>query len=241
MWDQLGTPSYMAPELWSSEESEYDSSVDMWALGVVTYMLLSGKRPFHSQDKREKARMIRHDPLRFPSPDWDRVSQEAKDFCSALMQKKPRDRLAATSAKDHPWIKHASKLHQGTDAAHELARQEEEEAAAKSRLAAAQSLTNTMLEQRLHRLSLVESSNSKIAQHLTTVAASECAAEARRRELREAERAHTLEARVKEERVRTMESQAHIAAVELDRLKVADEVKTEHKWRRAAEGAGPVV
>ena len=78
MWDQLGTPSYMAPELWMAEEGEYDSSVDMWALGVVTYMLLSGKRPFHHQNKREKARRIRQDPLRFPSPEWDRVSQEAK-------------------------------------------------------------------------------------------------------------------------------------------------------------------
>ena len=43
MWDQLGTPSYMAPELWSESSKEYDSSVDMWALGVVTFMLLSGK------------------------------------------------------------------------------------------------------------------------------------------------------------------------------------------------------
>jgi serine/threonine protein kinase len=125
MWDQLGTPSYMAPELWSNTESQYDSSVDMWAIGVVTYMLLSGKRPFHHQDKREKARMIRHDPLRFPSPDWDKVSQEAKDFCSALMQKRPKDRLSATAAKDHPWIKHASTLHSGEDAAHEMARHNE--------------------------------------------------------------------------------------------------------------------
>lgn len=125
MWDQLGTPSYMAPELWSSEEAEYDSSVDMWALGVVAYMLLSGKRPFHHQDKREKARMIRHEPLRFPAPDWDRVSGEAKDFCSALMQKRARDRLPATAAKDHACIKHASKLHAGADAAHELARHNE--------------------------------------------------------------------------------------------------------------------
>ena len=70
MWDQLGTPSYMAPELWGSEEAEYDSSVDMWALGVVTYMLLSGKRPFHSNDKEEKRRMIMHDPLRFPTEQW---------------------------------------------------------------------------------------------------------------------------------------------------------------------------
>ena len=63
MWDQLGTPSYMAPELWSDTEVEYDSSVDTWALGVVTYMLLSGKRPFDHQNKREKKRMIEEDPV----------------------------------------------------------------------------------------------------------------------------------------------------------------------------------
>jgi len=121
MWDQLGTPSYMAPELWSESGKEYDSSVDMWAIGVVTYMLLSGKRPFHHQDRKEKARMIRHDPLKFTGPEWDRVSQEAKDFCQALMHKSPRDRLPASAAIAHPWIKHASTLHSGIDAAHELA------------------------------------------------------------------------------------------------------------------------
>jgi len=121
MWDQLGTPSYMAPELWSSEP-EYDSSVDMWAIGVVTYMLLSGKRPFHHDNKREKARMIRHDPLKFPEAEWGRVSEDAKDFCRQLMQKQPRDRLSATAAKDHPWIKHASTLHKGKDIAEEMQR-----------------------------------------------------------------------------------------------------------------------
>ena len=125
MWDQLGTPSYMAPELWSSSEEEYDSSVDMWAIGVVTYMLLSGKRPFHHMEKREKARMIKNDPLRFPSPDWDKVSAEAKDFCQQLMQKAPRDRLSATAAKDHPWIQQRSRVHQGPDAAHEMQRHRE--------------------------------------------------------------------------------------------------------------------
>ena len=103
MWEQLGTYSYMAPELWSDEEDEYDSSVDMWALGVVAYMLLSGKRPFHHQDRKEKARMICHDPLRFPSPDWDRLSDAAKDFCSKLMQKNPKDRMPASEAVHHAW------------------------------------------------------------------------------------------------------------------------------------------
>ena len=41
----------------------YDSSVDMWAIGVVAFMLLSGKRPFHSQDRKEKKRMIMQDPV----------------------------------------------------------------------------------------------------------------------------------------------------------------------------------
>ena len=121
MLDQIGTPSYMAPELWAEHGKEYDSSVDMWAIGVVTFMLLSGKRPFHHQDKREKARMIRQDPLRFLGPEWDRTSDEAKDFCQNLMQKEPRKRLAASQALQHPWIKNASKLHEGKDAATELA------------------------------------------------------------------------------------------------------------------------
>jgi len=124
MWDQLGTPSYMAPELWSSHP-EYDSSVDMWAIGVVTYMLLSGKRPFHDDNKREKARMIKHDALRFPDHEWKGVSKEAKDFCCQMMQKQPKDRLSATAAKDHPWIKMASTIHKGEDIAVEMQRHNE--------------------------------------------------------------------------------------------------------------------
>ena len=117
MWDQIGTPSYMAPELWSDRAKEYDSSVDMWALGVVCYMLLSGKRPFHHQDRKEKARMICHDPLRFPSPDWDQISDTAKDFCTKLMQKNPRDRMPASEAVHHPWIQQQSTLHSGEQCA----------------------------------------------------------------------------------------------------------------------------
>jgi len=125
MWDQLGTPSYMAPELWADNAKEYDSSVDMWALGVVTFMLLSGKRPFHHQDRKEKARMIKHDPLQFKGSEWDRVSDSGKDFCKRLMQKNPRDRMPASEAIHHAWIKEESNLHTGIDAAHELARHNE--------------------------------------------------------------------------------------------------------------------
>ena len=57
MLDKIGTPSYMAPELWMEDDKKYDSSVDMWALGVVCYMLLSGTRPFHHQDRLVRVRV----------------------------------------------------------------------------------------------------------------------------------------------------------------------------------------
>lgn len=69
--------------------------------------------------------MICHDPLRFPSPDWDRISDAAKDFCTKLMQKNPKDRMPASDSVHHPWIKQQSNLHQGEDAAHELQRHQE--------------------------------------------------------------------------------------------------------------------
>jgi len=111
MTDQLGTPSYMAPELWRQKHTPYDSSVDMWALGAVAYMLLSGTRPFHSDDKKEKGRMIRNDPLPFHPKIWKHISAEAKDFCSSLMQKQPKDRLSASQAIRHPWLQQRSRAH----------------------------------------------------------------------------------------------------------------------------------
>lgn len=127
MWDQLGTPSYMAPELCTDRESEYDSSVDVWAIGVVTYMLLSGVRPFHDTNREEKKRMIREDPLRFPDRQWAHISKDAKDFCTALMKKKPKERLSASEAVKHPWIVNKSKVHSGgpDEAAHILQKHSE--------------------------------------------------------------------------------------------------------------------
>merc|ERR1711988_328966 len=110
MREHLGTPSYMAPELWYDRAKlSYDSSVDMWALGATAFMLLSGTKPFHSDDKKEKGRMIRHDELQFPSRCWSHISQDAKDFIIALMQKQPKDRPSASEAIKHPWIRQRSR------------------------------------------------------------------------------------------------------------------------------------
>ena len=110
MFEQIGTPSYMAPELWSDYETEYNSSVDMWAIGVVTFMLLSGRRPFHSSDPREKARIIREEPVKFDGHDWAHISHDAKDFIKKLLSKSPSKRASASQALKLPWIKKHSFL-----------------------------------------------------------------------------------------------------------------------------------
>jgi len=129
MRNVLGTPSYMAPELWAGIESggaaEYDSSVDMWALGVVTYMLLSGTAPFHHKDKRVQSRLVRDNPLNFPLAQWKRVSNEAKDFVSRLLRKLPAERLSASEALKHTWIRRASTMRQGLSSAEELSKHQE--------------------------------------------------------------------------------------------------------------------
>ena len=123
MWEQLGTPSYMAPELWKSrEERRYDAKVDMWALGVSAYMLLSRKRPWHHADLDEKKKMIQHKPLRFSSGEWSGRSSEAIDLISWLLQKNPDERPSPSEALAHPWFQTRSSVHTGPDAAHELQR-----------------------------------------------------------------------------------------------------------------------
>ena len=80
-------------------------------------MLLSGKRPFHHANRSEKKRMICHDPLHFPSSGWGQISQEAKDFCAALLMKRPADRMSASDAIRHAWIRQHSSVHAGESAA----------------------------------------------------------------------------------------------------------------------------
>jgi len=146
MTDHLGTPSYMAPELWGVKDTPYDSSVDMWALGAVAYMLLSGTRPFHSDDRREKGRMIRKDPLPFHPKHWNHISQDAQDFCSALMQKQAKDRLSASEAIKHPWLQQRSRAHSHPDLAAQMLRSNSEIIASLEAYASCEEMKQLALE-----------------------------------------------------------------------------------------------
>ncbi|KRZ27329.1 DNA ligase 4 [Trichinella pseudospiralis] len=100
------TPYYVAPEILGTEK--YDKSCDMWSLGVVMYILLCGFPPFYSShglpmSPGMKSR-IRSGQYVFPSPEWDNVSDSAKDLIRGLLKTDPSDRLRIDQVMTHSWI-----------------------------------------------------------------------------------------------------------------------------------------
>lgn len=108
MREKVGTLSYMAPEVLLRQN--YTAACDMWSLGVVAYMLLSGQRPFHHPQRDQKIKLILESPLEFRGSSWQRVRSAAKDFIGQLLKKDPRQRMSARQALDHPWIQEARRV-----------------------------------------------------------------------------------------------------------------------------------
>lgn len=97
-----GTPDYVAPEVLRA--SPYDQCVDLWSVGVITYILLCGFPPFWGEQQGELFDKILTVKYNFPDPEWSEVSNKAKDFINKLLVDKPSDRMTATQALQHPWI-----------------------------------------------------------------------------------------------------------------------------------------
>ena len=101
-----GTPTYVAPEIIADGPEGYGLQVDLWATGVIAYIMLCGFPPFASQSKNQKDlfRKIKRGHFSFPEPYWEGVSKEAKDLISKLLQVNPKDRFTADEILSHPWI-----------------------------------------------------------------------------------------------------------------------------------------
>ena len=83
----------------------YTSQSDLWAVGVIAYMLLSSKKPFNSRNRRDMMDLIMEANVSFDSPVWFfHISANAKDFVQKLLLKDPDQRLNAQDASNHPWI-----------------------------------------------------------------------------------------------------------------------------------------
>ena len=100
MKGRVGTLSYMAPEV--LKRHLYTAACDMWSLGVVAYILLSGRRPFHSRDRQEKIERILHTEPNWQSHAWTHVSHAAIDFVKRLLIKEPEHVRAAPACLARP-------------------------------------------------------------------------------------------------------------------------------------------
>lgn len=100
--DGSGSPMYLAPE--TILERPVNSAVDIWACGVILYLLLVGYPPFWSEKVEFLLLSILQGNYSFPSPYWDSVSESAKDLIRKMLTVNPDERISASEALRHEWI-----------------------------------------------------------------------------------------------------------------------------------------
>uniref|UniRef100_A0A7N6BN51 calcium/calmodulin-dependent protein kinase n=1 Tax=Anabas testudineus TaxID=64144 RepID=A0A7N6BN51_ANATE len=109
-----GTPGYLSPEVLRKEA--YGKPVDIWACGVILYILLVGYPPFWDEDQHKLYQQIKAGAYDFPSPEWDTVTPEAKNLINQMLTINPAKRITAQEALKHPWVCMSSQMGRQTTA-----------------------------------------------------------------------------------------------------------------------------
>ncbi|XP_055803933.1 CDPK-related protein kinase-like isoform X2 [Solanum dulcamara] len=102
--DIVGSAYYVAPEVL---HRSYSTEADVWSIGVISYILLCGSRPFWARTESGIFRAVLKADPGFEEQPWPTLSSEAKDFVKRLLNKDPRKRMTAAQALGHPWIKNS--------------------------------------------------------------------------------------------------------------------------------------
>ncbi|XP_070558242.1 calcium/calmodulin-dependent protein kinase type 1D-like [Ptychodera flava] len=97
-----GTPGYVAPEVLAQQP--YGKAVDLWSIGVISYILLCGYPPFFDENDTNLFQQILKGEYEFDSPYWDDISDSAKNFISHLLEVNAKKRYTCEQAISHPWI-----------------------------------------------------------------------------------------------------------------------------------------
>lgn len=97
----IGTPYYVAPEVL---RGSYDEKCDIWGVGVIMFILLSGTPPFNGKDDDAIMKAVAKGNYEFRPNKWRGVSREAKDLISKMLVLDTEDRISAQQALDHPWF-----------------------------------------------------------------------------------------------------------------------------------------
>ena len=96
-----GSQMYVAPEILSN--NPYGTKADMWSLGVIVFILLSGYPPFVDDDTKSLFRMIRHATYEFHPDYWDGISDDAKNLVKGLLTVDPKERLSSKQVLGSRW------------------------------------------------------------------------------------------------------------------------------------------
>ncbi|XP_036945094.1 myosin light chain kinase, smooth muscle isoform X3 [Acanthopagrus latus] len=97
-----GTPEFVAPEVISFEP--VCLATDMWSIGVICYILLSGESPFQGNSDAETLALVTAAQWEFDEESFDEITEEAKNFISSLLSKDTRRRMSCEEALAHPWM-----------------------------------------------------------------------------------------------------------------------------------------
>ena len=103
-----GTLAYVAPEVLM--QRPYGKAVDLWSVGVVTYLMLRGRLPFDSKDKDVIIDRTIEAKIDLSGPQWSKCTNFAKDLVSHLLTKDPEERMTASQALEHIWIRNGEVL-----------------------------------------------------------------------------------------------------------------------------------
>jgi len=99
---KAGTPNYIAPEVLNGR---YDEKVDVWSMGVICYMMLSGRQPFGGKNVNIVLKAVKIANVVMEQQYWKSISNEAKGLVKACLQKAPSVRLSAALALGHDWFR----------------------------------------------------------------------------------------------------------------------------------------
>ncbi|XP_069362837.1 obscurin isoform X3 [Maniola hyperantus] len=106
----FGMPEFVAPEVANGEGVAFGA--DMWSVGIITYILLSGYSPFRCRNDRETLTKIREGKWEWHDEEWwSRFSKESRDFISKLLVINWHDRMDVNTALSHPWLSCADKIY----------------------------------------------------------------------------------------------------------------------------------
>ena len=108
----MGSPIFMAPEIWEKAADCYNPPVDMWAVGITLFNMVTGTFPFIGETAMGTGDLVKNKEPNWGGV-WNSMSDDCMDLCMCLLEKKSWSRITVGEALEHPWFKKIRKSKEG--------------------------------------------------------------------------------------------------------------------------------